>query len=74
MTLDEAKKIAKIIATADGGCGWCAANLGALLNMEFPEFVFSVNGAPCKSDDVDLCHDPAAVSVKPAAAPEPAPF
>jgi len=38
MTIDEAKKIAGIIATANGGCSCCVSRLCDILNDEFPEF------------------------------------
>jgi hypothetical protein len=38
MTLDEAKKIATIIVTADNGCQYCVDDLVKHLNSDFPEF------------------------------------
>ena len=38
MTLEEAKKIAAIVETADGGCTHCVASLVDSLNGDFPEF------------------------------------
>lgn len=40
MTLDEARKVAKIAATADGGCRYCVADLLLQLQRAFPEFVW----------------------------------
>lgn len=38
MTLDEARKVAAICSTADGGCGNCVQNLQEILQSMFPEF------------------------------------
>lgn len=38
MTLEEAKKIAAIADTADGGCEVCVRNLIEQLQETFPEF------------------------------------
>lgn len=38
MTLDEAKKVAAICSTADGGCGYCVNELQEELQAVFPEF------------------------------------
>lgn len=42
MTLDEAREIAAIVQTADGGCATCVANLVELLDEAFPQFVWKV--------------------------------
>lgn len=44
MTIDEAKKIAAIVATADGGCSECVKDLCLRLNEAFPEFVWEMVG------------------------------
>lgn len=41
MTLDEAQRVGRIVATADGGCPYCACELLGHLAAEFPEFVWS---------------------------------
>lgn len=38
MTEEEARKVSKIVQTADHGCEWCAGRLEALLNHYFPQF------------------------------------
>ena len=43
MTLDEARKIAEIAATADGGCHGCVSALVEQLQEDFPEFVWTHN-------------------------------
>jgi hypothetical protein len=40
MTLDEAKKVAAICETADGGCGHCIRDLCNHLQADFPEFAW----------------------------------
>ena len=40
MTIDEAKKIAEIVSTADGGCIECVDDLCAQLREAFPQFVW----------------------------------
>lgn len=40
MTLDEAKKIALIARTADGGCPGCVMSLAQALEAAFPQFVW----------------------------------
>lgn len=42
LTLDEAKTLAAIIGTADGGCGVCVSDLAEKLNSSFPAFRFVV--------------------------------
>jgi len=39
MTLEEAKKVVDIMATADGGCSVCVGSLFEMFQSEFPEFV-----------------------------------
>lgn len=41
MTIDEARKIAKICETADGGCSVCVESLRVLLQNNFPQFTWS---------------------------------
>lgn len=41
MTLEEAKKVAGIIAEADGGCAVCVGRLVGLARRAFPEFRWS---------------------------------
>ena len=43
MTLQEAQAIAKIIATADGGCGPCVTGLAYLCEEAFPEFTWEID-------------------------------
>lgn len=45
MTLDEAKKVADVIATADEGCAICVDNLCERMTAAFPQFQFA------RSDD-----------------------
>jgi hypothetical protein len=40
MTLDEAKKVAAVCETADGGCSHCISSLCYYLQEDFPEFVW----------------------------------
>ncbi len=40
MTLNEARKVARIASTADGGCSACVGELFELLGEAFPEFVW----------------------------------
>jgi len=44
MTKDEADKIARVIATADGGCSVCISNLCELLNEADLGFSFEMEG------------------------------
>jgi hypothetical protein len=39
MTLEEAKKVVDIMATADGGCSVCVGSLFEMFQSKFPEFV-----------------------------------
>jgi hypothetical protein len=38
MTLEEAKIIASIVETADGGCSVCVGSLVDMLNEQLPQF------------------------------------
>lgn len=38
MTDEQAKKLAKILASADGGCGTCGMDLAAQMPDLFPQF------------------------------------
>lgn len=38
MTLEEAKKVARVCQEADSGCSSCVGVLAEFLNKEFPEF------------------------------------
>lgn len=38
MNIAEAKKVAAIVATAEGGCGGCCEQATADLNKQFPDF------------------------------------
>ena len=40
MTLEEAKKVAKILIKADGGCHVCVKELFSSIQKEFPEFIW----------------------------------
>lgn len=42
MTLASAVKVAKIIETAEGGCGGCINEAVRELEQEFPEFLWEV--------------------------------
>lgn len=42
MTLDEARKIAAVAGTADGGCWDCVDRLVECLNETFPEFEWAL--------------------------------
>ena len=46
MTLEEARIIAAIVGTADGGCAGCAGELMTRLAAAFPQFVWTVKGEP----------------------------
>ena len=39
MTKKELKKIAKVLATADGGCSHCVKNIVEKFNKEFPDLL-----------------------------------
>ena len=38
MTLEEAQKVASVLAQADGGCSHCAMNLAREMENHFPSF------------------------------------
>lgn len=38
MTLDEAKKVKKVLKAADGGCPYCVRELVEKMQKKFPEF------------------------------------
>jgi len=42
MTIEEAKKVAEICITADGGCCYCTKDLFEQLNDKFPEFKWAI--------------------------------
>jgi hypothetical protein len=42
MTLDEAQKIAAILAEADDGCSQCVGDLVSIANHKFPEFEWTM--------------------------------
>ena len=42
MTLEEARKVAKIIAKADGGCSSCVGSLADGMAKMFPEFKWTM--------------------------------
>ncbi len=42
MTLEEARKIAAIAGTVDGGCAGCCEDVVERLNSAFPEFAWTV--------------------------------
>ena len=41
MTLDEARDVAGIVETAEGGCGGCVNEAVAALNAKFPAFLWA---------------------------------
>lgn len=43
MTKEEAEKVGKIVARADGGCSVCVSALIKRLNEAFPDFVWTYN-------------------------------
>lgn len=43
MTLEEAKKVATIVGTADGGCSHCVGYLREKLAKTFPQFKWQMN-------------------------------
>ena len=43
MTLEEAQTVAKICASADGGCGVCVEKLVLQLRDKFPEFGWEID-------------------------------
>lgn len=65
MTLDEARRVAKIIGTADGGCSVCVGNLVDKMNSEFPEFEWTDGERGQDDEDGESFR---AVDVKPRAA------
>ena len=44
MTLEEARKMAKIAEAADSNCSACVASLTDALQEEFPEFIWKFEG------------------------------
>lgn len=54
MTLDEAKLVAKVCATADGGCSVCVGNLAEKLNIVFPEFVWKDMKNPAGDIEIEV--------------------
>jgi hypothetical protein len=44
MTLDEAKAVARIVETAEGGCGGCVNEAVLELNKVFPAFNWTIKG------------------------------
>lgn len=42
MDLREAKKVARVVETAEGGCGGCINEAAAALNKAFPAFDWTV--------------------------------
>ena len=53
LTLEEAAKVAKIVAHADGGCPVCVGNLVNLLNEWFPEFVWTYDSKATEPEPDD---------------------
>lgn len=51
MTIDEARKIATIASTADGGCCYCVDDLRQQLQAVFPEFRWEYWGLYPPTDD-----------------------
>jgi hypothetical protein len=43
MTLEEARKLATIADTVDGGCEYCVMSVVRQLNEEFPDFEWRYN-------------------------------
>lgn len=58
MTLDEARKVAAIMNTADGGCPSCAGDLIDRFVGAFPQFRVSLDGTyagwRCRDDPCEL--------------------
>lgn len=53
LTLEEAKKIGRIVSSADGGCPVCIQYLLETLNRDFPQFSWLYdNDYTLDSDDV----------------------
>lgn len=44
MTLDEMRRVMKIVGTADGACPSCVGSMTKLMRLEFPEFSFELGG------------------------------
>lgn len=59
MTLAEAKQIAAILETADGGCETCARGLAEKMQAAFPEFKWHIG----YSDDDDVQEDEPFITV-----------
>lgn len=57
MTLEEAKKVAKIIGTADRGCPVCVGRLVEMSRKLFPEFRWTLK-ADYADDPVIIEHEP----------------
>lgn len=47
MTLEEARKIAATISSADGGCFCCVTSLMEFCQDDFPEFIWEYNNDTC---------------------------
>lgn len=54
MTLEDAQKIAMIVATADGGCPCCVDNLVKQLRPAFPDFRWGINADADSRDAVTV--------------------
>lgn len=55
MTIQEAIKVARIVASADGGCSTCCAYLVDSLNDLFPEFTWTMVESAEFDITVDIC-------------------
>lgn len=54
MNLAEAKKVAAIVATAEGGCGGCCEQATADLNKQFPAFTWTLVEVPGFDHSIDV--------------------
>ena len=58
MDIEEARKVAAIVATAEGGCGGCCEQATADLNKQFPRFLWKLVEVPGFDHSIDVELDP----------------
>lgn len=61
MTVDEARKVAAIAASADGGCASCVTALFEKLQAVFPEFRWSLTDQAERETQYDADEVPARI-------------
>ena len=72
MTLDEAKKVARIVETAEGGCAGCMNEATAELNATFTEYTWELITPPPNPIWPLPYHPSIEVKLRPKAQPAPA--